>query len=120
MLPHPSFVYTCDVSTNSVIATGCYDKTVRIWTRNVNNSQYDLIQELEAHKNYVTSVCFNGSGELLYSSDSAGVVLEWYKDATEWNKKRLKKCLKNICTCYSYFLFYFQDDKFGGFARYRY
>lgn len=87
MLPHPSFVYTCSITKNNVIATGCYDKIIRIWIKNTN---FVLVQELEEHVGYVTSLVFNVEGNLLYSADSVGMILEWSKNQrnNEWNFKR--------------------------------
>lgn len=75
MLPHPSFVYASAVDRNNTIATGCYDYTVRIW--GLSSKTYDLLQELDGHKGYVTSLCFMSNHHCLYSSDSVGVVIEW-------------------------------------------
>lgn len=88
MLPHPSFVYSVKFSSENVIATGCYDKIIRIWCKNLNTSNFELNQELENHKGYITSVCFNKSGNLLYSSDSVGIVLEWSRKSTAWCMER--------------------------------
>jgi WD40 repeat protein len=45
ILAHPSFVYTVrfhpSSSSHSVIATGSYDKVVRIWKRNGGNGEDD-------------------------------------------------------------------------------
>lgn len=87
MLPHASFVYTCSITKENVIATGCYDKIVRIWKKNTN---FVLRQELEKHSGYVTSLVFNKEENLLYSADSVGVIVEWTKQSDdEWNFKRL-------------------------------
>lgn len=86
MLPHPSFVYTCSITSNNIIATGCYDKIVRIWTK---GEKFVLRLELEKHTGYVTSVIFNKNGNLLYSADSLGLILEWIKNEDEeWGLKR--------------------------------
>lgn len=85
MLPHPSFVYSCGITVENVIATGCYDRIVRIWTK---NSKFVLRQELEKHEGYVTSLVFNKKGELLYSADSLGIILEWKQNNDEWILKR--------------------------------
>lgn len=88
ILPHPSFVYAAEFNLKNVIATGCYDKTVRMWYKNLKNWQFELIQELENHRGYVTSVCFNKNGNLLYSSDSVGTVIEWLEEPSGWFMKR--------------------------------
>ncbi|KAK5642654.1 hypothetical protein RI129_008821 [Pyrocoelia pectoralis] len=76
MLPHPCYVYASDVNKNNTIATGCYDYTVRLWCLS-NDETYDLLQELDGHKGYITSLCFACKHYCLYSSDSVGVVIEW-------------------------------------------
>ncbi|KAF5303974.1 hypothetical protein FQA39_LY01759 [Lamprigera yunnana] len=86
MLPHPSYVYATDVHKSGVIATGCYDCFVRIWLQ--TDDTYDLIQELEGHKGYVTSLCFSKKHLYLYSSDSVGNVNEWKRDDDNWALKR--------------------------------
>lgn len=92
MLPHPSFVYTCNITTNNIIvATGCYDKIIRIWKKNV---KFVLLQELEKHTGYVTSLVFNHVGNLLYSADSTGVILEWIQNDVEWSFKRFCKHIR--------------------------
>ncbi|KAK4876812.1 hypothetical protein RN001_009318 [Aquatica leii] len=88
MLPHPSYVYATDVTKNDTIATGCFDKVVRIWCPS-NKGSYDLIHELHGHKDYVTSLCFSNKSNLLYSANAVGVVIEWIKeDEDQWVLKR--------------------------------
>nr|CAD7588533.1 unnamed protein product [Timema genevievae] len=45
MLPHPSFVYCAHFhpKTNSVLATGCFDHVVRLWSRAGRNKPYELL-----------------------------------------------------------------------------
>ncbi|XP_017778081.1 PREDICTED: jouberin-like [Nicrophorus vespilloides] len=86
MLPHPAFVYTC-CFIGSSIATGCYDQYIRIWGL-VKDGNYELREELKGHEGYVTSVCSNKTGNLLYSSDSIGTVLIWLFDEENWQLLR--------------------------------
>ncbi|KAF5304411.1 hypothetical protein FQR65_LT07941 [Abscondita terminalis] len=89
MLPHPSHVYSSDINKSEIIATGCYDLTVRIWYP-LSATTYDLVHELEGHKGYVTSVCFSRKSDLLYSADSDGLVIEWrYTSRDNWFSKRV-------------------------------
>ncbi|CAG2066883.1 unnamed protein product, partial [Timema podura] len=78
MLPHPSFVYCANFhpKTNSVLATGCFDHVVRLWSRAGRNKPYELLQELEGHVGFVNSLCFNKQGKLI-SGDSLGRILIW-------------------------------------------
>ncbi|GJQ71199.1 hypothetical protein Trydic_g1096 [Trypoxylus dichotomus] len=90
ILPHPSFVYWCEIANDNTIATGCYDKTVRIWASSNNEAkrEYFLIDELEGHLGYVTSVCFNTNSTILFSSDSIGQIFLWKRADRVW--KHLK------------------------------
>ncbi|XP_068909918.1 jouberin-like isoform X3 [Tenebrio molitor] len=89
ILPHPSFVYTCDISQENLIASGCYDGTIRIWSQLQvgRKTEFHLFQELEAHRGYVTSLCFDKKSNI-FSADSVGVIMEWQKGEKEWILKR--------------------------------
>ncbi|XP_044271065.1 jouberin-like isoform X3 [Tribolium madens] len=88
ILPHPSFVYCCNISTENVIATGCYDGIIRIWNQTLDKkTEFHLYQELEAHKGYITSLCFNKKSNIL-TGDSIGVIMEWQKEKNDWMLKR--------------------------------
>ncbi|RZC39398.1 jouberin-like [Asbolus verrucosus] len=88
-LPHPSFVYCCGISEEKVIVSGCFDETIRIWSRKQTNenSEFHLFQELKSHKGYITSVCFTKKSNIL-SADSVGVIIEWKKETDDWTLKR--------------------------------
>lgn len=94
MLPHPSFVYASEINgQKSVIATGCYDKVVRVWKSGSRDQSWGLFQELEGHKGYVRCLCFSKRGDVLYSADSVGAIFEWSLD------ERSSWCLKRfVCT----------------------
>lgn len=83
-------MYTNHISgDNTVVATGCYDNAVRIWIFDKKEEKYKLHQEMERHKDYVTSVCFNKKSTHLYSSDSTGTINEWSKlDNSDWRFER--------------------------------
>nr|XP_022907845.1 jouberin-like [Onthophagus taurus]XP_022907846.1 jouberin-like [Onthophagus taurus] len=81
MLPHPSFVYWCEIGQN-FIATGCYDKIIRIW-RLIGDLTWELYQELEGHDGYITCICINSKSTCIYSSDSLGNINCWEKDVNE-------------------------------------
>lgn len=98
MLPHPSFVYCAEITSNFVIITGCYDQTLRIWT-NENNSEYYLLQEIKNHNGYITSICCNKKGNLMYSADSVGVIIQWSSENKKWTMKRFV-LLKNLLIQY--------------------
>lgn len=83
-------MYWCEFSKDHVIATGCYDKIVRIWASPANKAkkEYFLIEELEGHTGYVTSLCFNFAGNILFSSDAQGEIFLWKRADRAW--KHLK------------------------------
>ncbi|XP_035728336.1 jouberin-like [Vespa mandarinia] len=78
MLPHPSYVYCGKFNRRnvSIIATGCYDRITRIWTRDLKSKNYELSQELETHEGFVNSLCFQKNGNLL-TADSVGTIILW-------------------------------------------
>jgi WD40 repeat protein len=82
-------VYTCDISQENLIASGCYDGTIRIWSQLQvgRKTEFHLFQELEAHRGYVTSLCFDKKSNI-FSADSVGVIMEWQKGEKEWTLKR--------------------------------
>ncbi|XP_063919863.1 jouberin-like [Zophobas morio] len=89
ILPHPCFVYTCDINDTKIIASGCYDGLLRIWRLAQNDTKFEfqMFQELDAHTGYVTSVCFSTKCSM-FSADSTGVIIEWYQENLDWILKR--------------------------------
>jgi WD40 repeat protein len=55
------------------IATGGYDRTVRIW----NASSGEKVRELIGHATEVFSVAFSGDGQSVFSGDLDGRVKQW-------------------------------------------
>lgn len=86
MLPHPSYVYS-NIFCGKFVATGCYDHVVRLWSE-TNKGNYQLNQELEGHKGYITSLCCTEKNTHLFSSDSIGVIIEWKANNENWYLKR--------------------------------
>lgn len=101
MLPHPSFVYTSEISSQSVVATGCYDKVVRVWNTKPEENILELQQELSGHGGYVTSVCFSRNGDLLFSSDALGLIIEWFCNKNKWELQRLVSNRCNLKEVYN-------------------
>lgn len=58
-----------------VIVSGCYDHVIRVW-RQAKDS-FELLDELEHHDGYITSLCINPAGNVLYSGDNRGCILSW-------------------------------------------
>lgn len=77
-MPHPSYVYCGKFSPEdtSIVATGCYDRTARIWTRDKRSKNRDLSQELEGHEGFINSMCFQKNSNLL-TADSVGTIILW-------------------------------------------
>ncbi|XP_076381064.1 uncharacterized protein LOC117222672 [Megalopta genalis] len=78
MMPHPSYVYCgkFDPESALIVATGCYDRTVRIWKRGRRSKGRDLGQELEGHEGFINAMCFQKNSNLL-TADSVGVIILW-------------------------------------------
>lgn len=78
MMPHPSYVYCgkFEPENASIVATGCYDRIVRIWIRNKKSKNRDLGQELEGHEGFINSMCYQRNGDLL-TADSVGIIILW-------------------------------------------
>ncbi|KZC09486.1 Jouberin [Dufourea novaeangliae] len=78
MMPHPSYVYCgkFDPENAAIVATGCYDRIARIWTRDKKSRNRDLNQELEGHEGFINSMCFQKNSNLL-TADSVGIIILW-------------------------------------------
>ncbi|KAL3282761.1 hypothetical protein HHI36_005928 [Cryptolaemus montrouzieri] len=85
ILPHPNFVYSTDID-GEFIVTGCYDTIVRIWKK--LGAKFMLHQELEGHKGYITCVRFKKSTNIIFSSDSLGLIIEWSFESNSWSLHR--------------------------------
>lgn len=88
MLPHPSFVYCAEISNQNLIATGCYDRTLRLWSKR-SKTDYAVVQEFERHEGFITSICFNKKSDLILTADSVGVIMQWeFSEQNNWTFKR--------------------------------
>lgn len=67
VFPHPSFVYTAKYHpiADSLVVTGCYDSVIRIWNANVEEIHGQLLQELDGHKSFINTLCFDAEGVYL-------------------------------------------------------
>ncbi|NXC30400.1 AHI1 protein, partial [Campylorhamphus procurvoides] len=79
VFPHPSFVYTAKYHpiADSLVVTGCYDSVIRIWNRNVKEIHGQLLQELDGHKSFINTLCFDAEGHHMFSGDSSGLIIVW-------------------------------------------
>ncbi|XP_012063845.1 PREDICTED: jouberin-like [Atta cephalotes] len=78
MLPHPSYVYCAKYGPGNatIVATGCYDRVVRIWVNGRRSRKRELNQELEGHEGFVNSMVFKKNGNLI-TADSVGLIILW-------------------------------------------
>ena len=76
-LKHPSYVYSAQFhpSTSSVVATGGFDRVVRIWTR--AQAGYSVSQELTGHTQHINCLKFDIEGHFLFSGDNGGLIKMW-------------------------------------------
>ncbi|NXY43457.1 AHI1 protein, partial [Ceuthmochares aereus] len=79
VFPHPSFVYTAKYHpvADSLVVTGCYDSVIRIWNADVKEIHGQLLQELDGHKSFINTLCFDAEGLHMFSGDSSGVIIVW-------------------------------------------
>ncbi|XP_015713922.1 jouberin isoform X2 [Coturnix japonica] len=79
VFPHPSFVYTAKYHpvADFLVVTGCYDAVIRIWNANVNEINGQLLQELDGHKSFINTLCFDTEGLHMFSGDSSGLIIVW-------------------------------------------
>ncbi|NWS44033.1 AHI1 protein, partial [Probosciger aterrimus] len=76
---HPSFVYTAKYHpiADSLVVTGCYDSVIRIWNANVKEIHGQLLQELDGHKSFINTLCFDAEGLHMFSGDGSGLIIVW-------------------------------------------
>ncbi|KAM4865886.1 jouberin isoform 3-T3 [Thomomys bottae] len=79
VLPHPSFVYTAKFhpATRELVVTGCYDSIIRIWKVDMKEDAAILVRQVDAHKSFINSLCFDNEGHHMYSGDCTGVIVVW-------------------------------------------
>ncbi|XP_030909930.2 jouberin isoform X2 [Melopsittacus undulatus] len=76
---HPSFVYTAKYHpiADALVVTGCYDSVIRIWNANVKEIHGQLLQELDGHKSFINTLCFDAEGLHMFSGDGSGLIIVW-------------------------------------------
>ncbi|XP_071596949.1 jouberin [Heliangelus exortis] len=84
LFPHPSFVYAAKYHpvADSVVVTGCYDSVIRIWNADVEEIHGQLLQELDGHRSFINTLCFDAEGLHMFSGDSSGLIIVWDTSVT--------------------------------------
>ncbi|XP_067840929.1 jouberin isoform X2 [Heptranchias perlo] len=79
VLPHPSFIYAAKYHpfAQYLVVTGGYDSIIRVWNINVNEVNGQLLQELDGHKSFINTLCFDAEGLRMFSGDSSGLIIIW-------------------------------------------
>ena len=79
-----------------LIATGSWDKVVRVWNANTG----ELVKSLTGHTRAITCVAFSPDGKTLASSSNDGTVRLWDLN-TETSRRMPGRRLKTVC-CIAY------------------
>ncbi|KAH8867676.1 Jouberin [Schistosoma japonicum] len=107
VLGHPNFVYSVafkpvpkefDLNESQAIqsltnrghllATACYDRTIRLW--NIKPNEAQLLQELNGvHQSHINTLTFDTNGSRIYSGDALGMIVVW-QEATNQQQKKVK------------------------------
>lgn len=99
MLPHPSYVYCAKYGpgNTTIVATGCYDRVVRIWANDDRRSRKrELSQELEGHEGFVNCMVFQKNGNLI-TADSVGLIILWtIREDSRTPSKRIGRMSRKI------------------------
>lgn len=84
-LKHPSYVYTAQFhpATSSVVATGGFDRVVRIWRQ--DQAGYRVSQELTGHSQHINCLKFDIEGHFLFSGDNKGLIKMWESPESHGN-----------------------------------
>lgn len=88
ILMHPSYVYVAKWMPNgeNLVCTGCFDHLIRIWDL---IDEYECIQEISEHYGFISAICFNTTGSIMYSGDQKGIIKSWkvkFQESNEFNQ----------------------------------
>lgn len=90
IMPHSSYVYCSKVIEGSdkclYVVTGGRDGVIRIWRCSERKQSAELLQEIEEHKDYVTTMTSSLKTGTILSADAKGLIIEW-----KFDKRRLKR-----------------------------
>lgn len=92
VLSHPSFVYCARYhpAAQSLVLTGGYDATVRVWRVDVEEVNGQLMLEFEGHSGFINTICFDAEGSRMFSADSTGLIIRW--ETYVLDDQRLDSC----------------------------
>ncbi|XP_064624696.1 jouberin-like isoform X2 [Lineus longissimus] len=90
LMPHPAFVYTGQFHSRvrTVVVTAGYDCVIRVWDIKPEGPHAKLLQELDLHRHFINSICFDEDGSKMYSGDANGIINVWNVFVTEQPSKR--------------------------------
>ncbi|KAJ7990818.1 hypothetical protein DPEC_G00290860 [Dallia pectoralis] len=93
VLPHPSFVYCARFhpTAQDLVVSGGFDCLLRVWTVEVKDVNGLLLQELDGHKSFVNTLCFDFEGNRMFSADNVGVIIVW-KTSIEDSSRQRPRC----------------------------
>ncbi|XP_065672892.1 jouberin isoform X3 [Hydra vulgaris] len=79
LLPHPSFVYCAQYhpKLQRIIVTGSFDKVIRLWDKMSESPHATLLREFDIHKSHVNALVFSINGDIFFSADGDGMIIEW-------------------------------------------
>ncbi|KAI9526994.1 hypothetical protein NQZ68_034665 [Dissostichus eleginoides] len=93
VLPHPSFVYCAQYhpAAPGLVLTGGFDTLLRLWRVDVPDVNGQLLQEVEGHRSFINSLCFDPTGRRMFSADNSGLILVWKTTGSEGKKSLLSQ-----------------------------
>ncbi|XP_028402688.1 jouberin-like [Dendronephthya gigantea] len=97
--PHPCFVYAARYHPQkSLVVTGGFDRLIRIWDKDNEGVNGQLLREMEGHFGFINTICFDPSGRFMFSGDSSGTVIVWetYGNVDARSKKKRSSTAADI------------------------
>lgn len=77
--PHPCFVYAARYhpQRKGLVITGGYDRLIRIWSKECDGINGQLLREMDGHSGFINTICVDTSGQFMFSGDSSGTIVMW-------------------------------------------